>query len=485
MSRRAFSTAFAAVALAALLLASPASAKRNIQLGFSDDPLADNLLFGPDTATNQLWAGRIANAGAQIVRLNAYWRRIAIGVPADPTNPDDPAYYFEELDRAVRAADAAGLEPLLTALSAPDYAEAPGRPADVRPGTWKPKPSEFERFAIALATRYSGSHPDPIFAGTLPRVTLYEGWNEPNLNLYINPQRKRGRNTSPQIYRGLLNGFYDGIKAVGAENVVLAAGTSPFGDPTGARRIPPLEFWRDVLCLRNRKKLKFARAKCPPASERAHFDRFTHNSINSPGDGPSQAALNADNATAADMHLFVDTIRAAEQYGSVQPEGLRRDVWSTELWFESSPPENRKRAASLKGQARYIAEVLYILWKQRITAGIFLQIRDSPYDPSTPAVVGLQSGVYFEDGSQKPSLQAARFPFVADRKSRRKVLIWGKAPETGTLVVQQRKTGWRRVARFRVQRGQVFKKNVKVSGRAKLRGELRGTKTISWRVKSR
>jgi hypothetical protein len=481
-----------ALLVAALVLAPSASAKRDIKVGFADDAIADRLLFDADDDERGTWAKRLRKTNAELVRLNTYWSAIASpSEPADATDPADHAYDWDELDRAIRASTDEGVEPLLTVLNAPLFAEGPNRPndEDLRPGTWKPQSDKLRDFAVALATRYSGKYPDPLIAGEqLPRVRYYEGWNEPNLHLYINPQRtKKDKNRSPEIYRKLLNGFYEGIKSVNGSNKVLAAGTSPFGDKKGDRRIPPVEFWRDVLCLKNAKKLKFDRSGCPSKDKRAKLDIFAHNSINSPGDGPSTKAELRDNATAADMSKLVDVIRAAEKHGTVTPKG-KREVWSTELWYESNPPEKRN-GSKLRKHARNYAEVLYLLWKQRVSAGIFLQLRDSPYDPDSASVIGLQSGVYFLDGSRKPALDAVRFPFVADRKGKAgngkvKVLAWGKSPRSGRLEIERRKAkrGWGRVASVSVKRGEVFRKKVKVGAGERVRATVGKERSISWKV---
>jgi len=474
------------VLLVTLLAAAPASAKRDIAVGFADDVFADNLFFQPDSSDRAGWARRLGRTKAGLVRLNVYWARVvSSSEPADATIVDQPAYDWSEIDRALWATSAQGVEPLLTVLTAPRFAEGPKRPSDeeARPGTWKPSAEKLREFAIALATRYSGNYPDPLNPGeTLPRVRYYEGWNEPNLHRYITPQRtKKGKNRSPDIYRKLLNGFYEGIKSVRSSNRVLAAGTGPFGDPEGELRIPPLEFWRDVFCLKNRKKLKFKRKGCPQRKDRAQLDIFAHNAINSPGDGPTVSAQLRDNATAADMDELVDVIRAAEKHGTVRPGG-KREVWATELWFESNPPE--KDGARLNKHARRMAEALYVLWKQKVSAGIFLQLRDSPYDPKSPAVVGLQSGVYFLDGTPKPALEAVRFPFVAERKSRGRVIAWGKSPASGGLELERKRArgGWERVARVRVNGGEVFKEELKLREEERLRARVGKSKSISWKV---
>ena len=66
----------------------------------------------------------------------------------------------------------------------------------------------------------------------------------------------------------------------------------------------------------------------------------------------------------------------------------------------------------------------------------YLAIRD--FTPS-----GLQqwtgSGIFFADGRPKPAYTAFRFPFVTDRKNRRTIRAWGKAPAGGKLVIQRKR----------------------------------------------
>lgn len=484
--RAALATA-AAAAVVALAGAAPADAKRTIQIGFGDDVFSDALFFDPDASVRELWFDRTAKTNAELVRVNVYWNRVASGTgsePLAPTNPADPAYNWTDIDRIAREATARGLDPLFTVLLAPPWAEGPDRPSfeKARSGTWKPDAAKFGDFAEALATRYSGTYPDPENPGqNLPAVQYFEGWNEPNLQLYINPQREGEKNTSPAIYRDLLNGFYDGIKAGSPTANVIGAGTGPFGDPTGDRRIPPKEFWRDVLCLKEKgRKLKSDEKNCPNGENRAHMDIFAHNGINEPGTAPRKHAALDDNATAADMGELVDIIKAAEKYGTVLPGGQKRETWSTEMWFESNPPEKRK-GASLKKHAQYTSEVLYLLWKQRVSAGIFLQIRDSPYDPKQPSVIGLQSGVYFHDEKKKPALQSVRFPFYAKAKGGNEAYVWGKAPKSGKLSIE---SGNKTIKSFDVEAGSVFSKTIglKGGGTDKLRASVGGQESIQWKV---
>lgn len=70
----------------------------------------------------------MVDAGAGIVRLSVSWSRIAPEGFVKPDgfdarDPMDPAYRFEALDAQVVAATAAGLQPIVTIVNAPLWAE--------------------------------------------------------------------------------------------------------------------------------------------------------------------------------------------------------------------------------------------------------------------------------------------------------------------------------------------------------------------------
>src|SRR3954452_16092177 len=67
--------------------------------------------------------------GATKVRLSASWRQIAPSREPDswdPRDPADPAYRWAAVDAEVRRAVAAGLDPILSIVFAPQWASAPG-----------------------------------------------------------------------------------------------------------------------------------------------------------------------------------------------------------------------------------------------------------------------------------------------------------------------------------------------------------------------
>src|SRR3954452_25289203 len=105
--------------LLAVVFAAPASAFSPFQTG----------LHSPDAAG--LDGGRwdaIRDSNASISRITIYWARMAPGgteKPAgfDARNPNSPGYDWSLLDNFVIGQKARGVEPLVTALEAPPWAE--------------------------------------------------------------------------------------------------------------------------------------------------------------------------------------------------------------------------------------------------------------------------------------------------------------------------------------------------------------------------
>jgi hypothetical protein len=104
-------------ALAAAVLAVPAaSAADRMWVGFHDDPV---LRF--DGGRTEAF-DRAAADGASIVRTLVEWPRVAPLKPANPSDPFDPAYKFNDLDEFVRSAQARGIEVLITLWGTPGWA---------------------------------------------------------------------------------------------------------------------------------------------------------------------------------------------------------------------------------------------------------------------------------------------------------------------------------------------------------------------------
>jgi hypothetical protein len=170
--------AFAAAVLCALLTAASTRAAPA-----RDRPLltgiVDPVVFSG--AQQQLAFRRTRAAGASTVRLALTWKEVAPRRPAgDRTNPENPGYSWESFDVQIQNAFLTGLTPILGIATTPDWAR------DVRsargPDTNWPLVDELARFAEAAARRYSGRYP------YLPRVRIWQVWNEPNARSHLRPQ---------------------------------------------------------------------------------------------------------------------------------------------------------------------------------------------------------------------------------------------------------------------------------------------------------
>jgi len=327
-------------------------------------------------------------AGASIARIPVSWEVTAPSKPTSPTKPNDRAYNWGTLDAAVKAAKNNDLAPLLTVAHAPHWAEGPNRPPSLEKapaGTWKPNANAFGKFAQALAKRYGD------------RVRHYEAWNEPNLRGFLNPQYKGKRLVASDIYRRMLNAFYEGVHQVQPGAMVISGGTAPYGDRRGGGRTRPLAFLRDLLCLKRSLKPK----KC---GSKAKLDALAHHPINTSG-GPKRSAIHPDDASTPDVKNVVEVLRKAEKANRVGTRG-RHQVWLTEFWWETNPPD-KCIGVRPERQARWISQALRKFQRQGASVAINFLVRDQPYRGQCGRA-DYQTGVFFADGEPKPSYKAFR-----------------------------------------------------------------------------
>ena len=120
----------------------------------------------------------------------------------DAADPDAPQYAWAPVDRAVKLAVRAGLQPMLALTFAPRWAQS--KSSDV---AYKPDPAAFGEFARAAATRFDGKHDG------LPRVRYWQAWNEPNITTFLQPQFVSGKPFSPGWYRRMVNAFAASVHA--------------------------------------------------------------------------------------------------------------------------------------------------------------------------------------------------------------------------------------------------------------------------------
>jgi hypothetical protein len=458
--------ALAGLTLLVSLLMGSAAGARGLTTGFIDE----EMFPASNPQVRNLWLSRAKSAGAGVIRISVPWRQVVgTAPPRNPTDPSDPDYAMGGIDTTVKAARAMGFQVLLTTFQAPEWAEGKNEPSNVPDGTWKPDPKAFGQFGQMLAKRYSGKFPG------LPKVNYFEAWNEPNLSNYLTPQWKGKQLYSPSRYRQMLNAFYAGVKKVQPRAKVLGGSTAPFGDdrghhPFGEPRMRPLEFLRKLFCLKGNNKP----TRCPT---KPHLDILSHHPVNIIAP-PTRSATNPDDVVVADFHNLRKLMHAAERAGNVRPK-RRHQLWATEIWWFSKPPNSI--GAPLQEHARWLEQALYMLWKQGASTVINYEIRDAAPDPSVPAREQVTTGLFFSNGKRKPAYTAWRFPFVTHRKSKAEVGVWGKAPESGKLQIQEKRSGgWHTLKSVDVKRGKLFTPSVRLRGKADLRGKLGADTSIVW-----
>jgi hypothetical protein len=460
----------------ALLCRAPAAVAHGLKLG-----LADASFSSADPAVREEWLARAQGARAQLVLLGVPWSAIAPrNRPADfdPTDPADPSYDWSALDDAVRAATGRGLQPVLDVDFAPRWAEGPGRPSfAIAPGgTWLPQPDELGAFAQALAARYSGAFADPAEpgAGPLPRVRYFQIWAEQNLSLHLTPLWRGSALVAPRHYRAMLNAAYAGIHRASPGARVIVGGLAPYGDARpGGSRIPPVWFWRSLLCLRG------TRLKPTACPDPARFDIAAHNPIDV--FEPTQGATSPLDVSTPDIGRLTKIVRRAVAVDRALP-ARRKPFWATEIWWDSNPPD--PDGVPVARQARFLTQSLFELWRQGVSAVIWWYLRDQ--DPGAAGFAATQqSGLLYRNGRAKPAYAAFRFPFAGRRQEGGRVLLWGKAPSPGRLTVERRGPGgWTAIARPVAGRDGDFAQRLSLRGKSFFaRARQGGEKSRPWRIR--
>jgi hypothetical protein len=490
--RRKYRWLAAIVAVGLALPAAAPAADPAMRLGFTDFATmqaGDPAQWG--TELEHLKAAR-----GTTLRLAFPWSGIETTRPSTDalaTNPSFSGYEWSRLDALLKQVVGSDVEPLLEIGNAPLWWEGAERPAVSRKsfaGTWRPDPAAFGRFMTAAARRYSGTFPDPNAPGAmLPRVRLWQIWNEPNLPVELSPQwRKRASGgydpVSPGLYRGLLSAGYDAVKLAHADNTVITAGTAPYGEPwVGGTRMPPALFLRHLVCVDGRAIMVAHNCRTTPAK----FDVLAHHPY--PIGPPGRKAINLDDVVVPDFAKLTKPLKLAIKAGNVYP-ATQKPIWATEISWDSSPPD--PGGLSAIEQARYLAGAVYVLWRQGVSAMIWWNLRDDA--PGRGYRYTLQSGVFqrgltVAQDIPKPSLTAFRFPFAAYRqyvnfRGRGSAKLWGMAPAPGPVTLQRQASNgkWMGMGSVRAADDHVFQKRVNLGRGVRLRAVQNGEVSIDTKV---
>ncbi len=370
----------AAVVGLALCLAATASASSSLRVGIFDDGM---VLYGePDAVFAQL-----SKTEAQLVRVNLWWAgpslRVATARPRRPADPNDPAYNWDTYDRTVRFAVVNGMEPIFSIIGTPPWANA-AKGWNVAPTNAR----DLRSFAAAAQKRYSGTfvNADGV---TLPRVSLWMAWNEPNNPVFLKPQYRRSGTgwaiQSGRDYAKICNAVVQGIKSVQRSSKVACGATGPRGNnnPNSSRpSVSPLPFLR---------AMKQGGAK--------GFDAYAHHPYyGSPAETPTTKpppGKRGQPSTAVTLGNFDVLVREIDRlYG----KGMR--IWVTEYGYQTNPPD-RIFGVTYRKQATYLTQA--VAWARRnprVDIFLWFLLTDEQ------RLGGWQSGLTTVDGKRKASFRA-------------------------------------------------------------------------------
>jgi len=407
-------------------------------------------------------------AGAKSVRVIMYWSAIAPSGSKVPTgfqarNPADSNYHWQRYDDDLRAISDAGLEPNVTIMSAPAWAEGTPRRSSWAT-TYKPSPTALADFVTAAAKRYSGG-----FEG-LPRVRYWSIWNEPNLSAYLSHQTVNGKAFAPYWYRAMLNASADAIHSVKADNVVIGGETAPFWEAE-LPKTAPIAFMEKVLCIsekrvRNKITHKVETIYKSACKQRTKLDVWAHHPYSE--GGPTHRAQVHGNASLGDMGEIRAALNAAIRAKHVVSKQPKIRLWMNEFSWESNPPDPGGVPVQL--EARWVSQALYQSWKAGVSLFSWFVIRDSPISERLS-----QGGLYYRGDSgiasdrAKPALRSFRFPFIASPQKNNVVYLWGRTPTSAAgNVLIERKSGaaWKLVKKLTANPYGIFQAEIRKPGRS-------------------
>ena len=454
MPRLARLLSISAVFTALLALSSaPALASSSQQAIFEDDSAMLNNPGGTLQILGQL--------GVTRVRLLVHWDSIAPAAashhaPAnfDGSNPAAyPAANWAPYDGVVRAAQADGIQLDFTLTGpAPVWATGPGFPSNTSsltsPGIWEPSAREFGRFVAAIGRRYSGAY-KPRAQATLPRVSFWSIWNEPNYGYDLAPQATSDSRTelAPAMYRSLLGAAWSSLAATGhgpATDTILIGETAPrgltvIGNFSG---IKPLRFLRALYCVDShyhalRGAAAAARA-CPTTAAASrlfaaqnpalfHASGFADHPYeqgvapNTPTIGPDDPTNWTTDPDYADLPEVPRLGRTLDRLQRAYGSRTRLAIWNTEYGYRTRPPDPHAKINQATA-AYYMNWAEYLSWRQRRLVSYSQYLL---YDPATRFFA---SGLLSPAGRPKATFDAYRMPLflpVTSTRRGRRLEVWG------------------------------------------------------------
>jgi hypothetical protein len=341
---------FAAV-LAAVFLALTAPATADAAL---------KAIWGPTTLPNGESAFPVyEDLGVEVLQIPVRWSAIAPSRPAEPRNPDDPAYrWAPDLDTAVAEARRYGIRIALMVLTAPPWANG-GHDHRYAPLD----PRDYADFLVAVSQRY-------------PSVRHWMIWGEPSR---IGNWRPLPSNSpvAPRRYAKLLDRAYGTLKRRNERNIIIGGMTFTAGD------VLPADWLRWMRL---------------PSGRPPRLDWYGHNAFS------TRYPDMAKRPYVPGLRDFSDLDTLHRQLRRTYGKRRTPPIWVAE-YTVSSDRVNRDFSfyVSRRSQARWLRTAYRIARRKPYIAGLgWIGLVDGP-DPD-----GYTGGLLDERGRPKPAYYAYR-----------------------------------------------------------------------------
>jgi hypothetical protein len=422
---------------------------------------------------------RMKGLGVNVVRVSVVWALIA----PDPTsyttpkfNMTDPSSYpygaWARYDYLAEAAHSLGMSLYFDLTGpAPNWAVAHDpNPSYGHSWSYEPNISDYQQFAEAVGTRYSGNYytdttsckpsQTVTFGGivipigpvtctqnpspeAIPAVHWWSIWNEPDEVGWLTPQTRNynghRENASASYYRRMADAAYSALLETGHidDTILLGELTSA---PNSATR--PLPFMRDMYCVGgNYQPLTGSAASaigCPASGNRATF--ITSNPVLFAATGlayhpysfiePNRVIPGKPWATdLANLGNLASTLNGV--LGAYN-EPTDMPIYMTEFAYVTKPPDPYGNT-TLSEQATWLNQAEYLTYLMpRVKSMAQFLLYDLPplYQYPKGSVrywYPFQSGLLYLNGKPKPAYYAYRLPiWIPSQHTGPSVYVWGQ-----------------------------------------------------------
>jgi hypothetical protein len=305
----------------------------------------------------------VQQLGVSIIQESLNWSQIAKTRPADPTNPNDPAYGWPtDADQAFAQAQQYGMKQLVEVSKTPSWASGNSDPRYL-----PTDPADYTNFLIAASRRY-------------PSVRYWMIWSEACSQNRLQPITPQDFGTpvtadarsQPRAYAALLDASYATLKGISPTNIVIG------GNSWAVCGIRPID-WAHYLKT--------------PNGRRPRMDLWGHNPyiVYDPRKLP-------DDWKVTDIYHLPELQAAIDKYFGKRP---RIGLFLSEFTMPTAPDVEFPLYTSERGQATFIKRAFTIARKLRTVAALgWLYLYDSP--PGTGQTEGHSGGLLRTDGSEKP-----------------------------------------------------------------------------------